>query len=213
MVDVLYLVRHGETEWNRQQRMQGRLDSRLTAEGREHARLNGELLAREAVEHMVVSPLGRTRETADLILAGHAIPVTYDERLVERHCGEWEGLTIDEIAQRYPDEWAARGRDPFHHRPPAGENLPDMLRRIAPLADSLGDLPVRKLAIVSHGISGRVLLTHLLGLRPAEANRVRQPNDLVYRLDFSRGAVFCDHFRGGEGPISGLFLHAPDRDG
>ena len=50
MADVLYLVRHGETEWNRQQRMQGRLDSRLTAEGRAHARVHGELLAREAVE-------------------------------------------------------------------------------------------------------------------------------------------------------------------
>jgi len=213
MVEVLYLVRHGETEWNRQRRMQGRLDSRLTAEGREHARLNGQLLAREAVEHMVVSPLGRTRETADLILGGCAIPVTYDERLVERHCGEWEGLTIEEIAQQYPEEWAARGRDPFNHRPPAGENLPDMLLRIAPLADRLDDLRVRKLAIVSHGISGRVLLTHFLGLEPSEADRVRQPNDLVYRLNFSAGAVACDHFRGGEGPIPGLFMHAPDQVG
>lgn len=213
MVEVLYLVRHGETEWNRQRRMQGRLDSRLTAEGREHARLNGALLAREAVEHMVVSPLGRTRETADLILAGCPIPVTYDERLVERHCGEWEGLTIDEIAARFPQEWAARTRDPFHHRPPAGENLPDMLRRIAPLAGAIDDLAVRRLAIVSHGISGRVLLTHFLGLKPAEADRVRQPNDLVYRLDFSSGSVSCSYFRGGDGPVAGLFMHAPDQVG
>jgi len=209
MVDVIYLVRHGETEWNRQQRMQGRLDSRLTTQGREHARINGELLAREAVERMVVSPLGRTRETAQLILDGYPIPVAYDERLVERHSGDWEGLTIDEIAQRYPDEWDARGRDPFHHRPPAGENLPDMLRRIAPLADQLQEWPVRKLAIVSHGISGRVLLTHFLGLEPAQADRVRQPNDLVYRLTFSATGVACDHFRHGSGPHPGLFLHAP----
>ena len=69
-MEVLYLVRHGETEWNRQRRMQGRLDSRLTAEGRAHARVHGQLLAREAVAQMIVSPLGRTRETAELILAG-----------------------------------------------------------------------------------------------------------------------------------------------
>ena len=56
--------------------------------------------------------------------------MTYDERLVERHCGDWEGLTIDEIADRFPEEWAARSLDPFHHRPPAGENLPDMLRAL-----------------------------------------------------------------------------------
>jgi probable phosphoglycerate mutase len=193
--------------------MQGRLDSRLTAEGRAHARVHGQLLAREAVAQMIVSPLGRTRETAELILEGCDIPVTYDERLVERHCGDWEGLTIEEIAERYPDEWAARSLDPFHHRPPAGENLPDMLLRISPLAERLYDLPVRKLAIVSHGISGRVLLTHFLGLKPSEADRVRQPNDFVYRLTFSDGRVSCDHFRGGEGPHPGLFLHAPDQVG
>lgn len=212
-MDVLYLVRHGETEWNRQRRMQGRLDSRLTAEGRAHARAHGQLLAREAVAQMIVSPLGRTRETAELILEGCDVPVTYDERLVERHCGDWEGLTIEQIAERYPDEWAARSLDPFHHRPPAGENLPDMLLRISPLAERLHDLPVRKLAIVSHGISGRVLLTHFLGLKPSEADRVRQPNDFVYRLTFSDGRVSCDHFRGGEGPHPGLFLHAPDQVG
>ena len=137
-MDVLYLVRHGETEWNRQRRMQGRLDSPLTPEGRAHARMNGQLLARETVGQMIVSPLGRTRETAELILEGCDIPVTYDARLVERHCGEWEGLTIDEIADQYPDEWAARSLDPFHHRPPAGENLPDMLLRIAPAAPGGG---------------------------------------------------------------------------
>jgi broad specificity phosphatase PhoE len=212
-MEVLYLVRHGETEWNRQRRMQGRLDSRLTAEGRAHARVHGKLLARESVSQMIVSPLGRTRETAELILEGCDIPVTFDERLVERHCGDWEGLTIEEIADRYPAEWAARSLDPFHHRPPSGENLSDMLLRISPLAERLHDLPVRKLAIVSHGISGRVLLTHFLGLEPSQADRVRQPNDFVYRLTFSDGRVSCDHFRGGEGPHPGLFLHAPDQVG
>ena len=108
-MDVLYLVRHGETEWNRQRRMQGRLDSRLTPEGRAHARMHGRLLARETVGHMIVSPLGRTRETAELILEGCEMPVTYDERLVERHCGEWEGLTIDEIAAAFPKN-GPRGR-------------------------------------------------------------------------------------------------------
>ena len=212
-MDVLYLVRHGETEWNRQRRLQGRLDSPLTEEGREHARRNGELLAREAVEHLWVSPLGRTRETAELILARCNVPATYDDRLMERHCGAWEGLTIDEIVAQFPQEWAERSLDPFHHRPPAGENLPDMLARVAPLAERLGELSQRRVAIVSHGIMGRVLLAHFLGLSPTEADRVRQPNDLVYRLDFSGDAVIGDHFRAGEGPHAGLFTVAPDQIG
>jgi broad specificity phosphatase PhoE len=210
-MDVLYLVRHGETEWNRQRRLQGRLDSVLTSEGRAHARANGTLLARERVEHLLVSPLGRTRETAALIRAEHAaVTMTYDERLAERHCGAWEGMTLDQIEDQFPDEWAARQRDPFHHRPPGGENLPDMLVRIAPVADTLGGLPFRRVAIVSHGISGRVLLTHFLGLTPAVADHVRQPNDLVYRLEFSGAGVRCDYFRAGAGPHPGLFTVAPE---
>jgi len=207
----LYLVRHGETEWNRQQRMQGSLDSPLTPEGRRHAQLNGELLAREAIEHLFVSPLGRTRETADVILAGHSVPITIDARLVERRCGDWEGMTIDEIATQYPDEWTARARDPFHHRPPAGENVPDVVSRVAPFAMHVRTLSFRRLAIVSHGIAGRALLTHFLNLTPEEANQVRQPNDLVYRLSFVDGRVDCEHFRRGEGPHPGLFLRAPEQ--
>ncbi len=130
---------------------------------------------------------------------------------MERHSGEWEGLTIDEIARAYPQEWAARALDPFHHRPPAGENLPDVVDRIASFASELRALRTRKLAIVSHGIAGRALLTHFLNLSPEQANRVRQPNDLVYRLHFSNAGVTCDHFRRGEGPSPGLFLRAPEQ--
>lgn len=209
-MDVLYLVRHGETEWNRQRRLQGRMDSALTAEGREHARANGALLAREGVEHLLVSPLGRARETADLIRAEFVVTTTYEDRLVERHCGAWEGLTIDEIETRFPEEWAERNRDPFHHRPPGGENLPDMLERIAPLAERVRALPLRSAAIVSHGISGRVLLTHFLGLDPAAADKVRQPNDLVYRLEFSAAEIRPTYFRAGVGPHPGLFTVAPE---
>ena len=140
--------------------------------------------------------------------------MTYDERLVERHCGDWEGLTIDEIAQRYPDEWAARGRSiRFITGRRRARTCPTCCCVSRRWQNGCSELPVRKLAIVSHGISGRVLLTHFLGLKPSEADRVRQPNDFVYRLTFSDGRVSCDHFRGGEGPHPGLFLHAPDQVG
>jgi len=212
-MDVLYLVRHGETEWNRERRMQGRLDSALTADGRAHARTIGVLLAREGVEHLLVSPLGRARETADLIKAELAVTIVYEDRLVERDCGAWEGLTLEQIEEQFPDEWARRNRDPFHHRPPGGENLPDMLLRIGPVAERLRELPVRSVAIVSHGISGRVLLTHFLGLPPNVADKVRQPNDLVYRLEFSASGVRPAYFRGGTGPHPGLFTVAPEQLG
>jgi probable phosphoglycerate mutase len=204
-MESLYLIRHGQTHWNAEERMQGWLDSPLTEAGRSQAARNAELLEREAVEALWASPLGRTRETADILNARLGLPVTHDVRLRERHCGQWEGLTLADIERRWPEEMAARRRDPFHHRPPGGENLVDVIDRVAVLLDELVALPVRRLGIVSHGIMGRAMLTRLLGLPADVANAARQPNDVVYRIDFARGVRRCVHFRAGQGPYEGLF--------
>jgi broad specificity phosphatase PhoE len=209
IVEVLYLVRHGETEWNRDRRMQGRLDSPLTEAGRAHARGHAALLAGEGVEHLLVSPLGRAHETARVIGAVCPVGMTLDERLMERACGAWEGLTMAQIEADYGSELQAHFDDPFHHRPPGGENLPDVVNRVAPLIAAMQALPYQRIAIVSHGICGRALLTQLLGLDPARASVARQPNDVVYRLRFDAAAVLCEHFRAGAGPHAGLFTSRP----
>jgi len=208
-VEVLYLVRHGETEWNRDRRMQGRRDSPLTATGRAHAQAHAVLLAAERVEHLLVSPLGRARATAALVEIECAIATAVDARLAERSFGSWEGLTHTEIEATDAAEWQAHQRDPFHHRPPGGENVPDVMKRVAPLLEELRGLPHRRIAIVSHGICGRALLTRLLALDPAAATAVRQPNDVVYRLSFDAASVRCEHFRAGAGPHPGLFTRRP----
>jgi broad specificity phosphatase PhoE len=208
-VDVLYLVRHGQTEWNRERRMQGRLDSPLTETGRAHAHSHAELLAAERIEYLLASPLGRARATAGVVGAACGIEATIDERLAERSYGAWEGLTQHEIEADHAAEWEAHVRDAFHHRPPGGENVPDVMLRVAPLLDALPALPYRRIAIVSHGICGRALLTRLLALDPRRASTARQPNDVVYRLDFAAPTVRCEHFRAGAGPHPGLFTSRP----
>lgn len=185
--------------------MQGRLDSPLTPAGREHARQHGELLKRERVERLIVSPLGRTRETAAIANAGLDAPLGYDDRLVERHCGDWGGLTVDEVSKRYPDLYGERLRDPYHARPPGGENLPDMLARVRSLLNWLPTLRERRVALVSHGVMGRVILTHYLGLTPEQSVAVAQPNDLIYRLDFEPAGVVCHFYHGGEEPTQGTY--------
>jgi 2,3-bisphosphoglycerate-dependent phosphoglycerate mutase len=207
-LEVLYLVRHGQTEWNRDRRMQGRRDSPLTDAGIAHARSHAALMAGENVEHLLVSPLGRARDTARLINTVCRVGVTVDERLAERAYGAWEGLTWAEIEAGYEAELRAHVADPFYHRPPGGENLPDVVDRVAPLIGDLRALPHRRVAIVSHGICGRALLTHLLGLDPAQASAARQPNELVYRLTFE-STPRCEHFLDGAGPHPGLFTNRP----
>jgi probable phosphoglycerate mutase len=207
-MELLYVVRHGQTEWNVIDRFQGRLDSPLTPAGMRHAEEHGELLAREAVVHMIASPLGRTRMTAEIINRRLNVPLEFDERLVERDCGDWEGMTSSAIQREYPDEWQARLRSPYHHRPPRGENLEDMLVRVKPLLDRLHALPHRRVALVSHGMMGRVIVSYLLGIPPEEAHRVAQPNDVVYRIQFGAPNRF-HHFRGGSGPHDGFASRRP----
>jgi probable phosphoglycerate mutase len=227
---VLYVIRHGETRWNVEQRMQGRGDSPLTEQGRRQAARHGEVIARlGGVDELLVSPSGRTRETAAILAerlaaAGLTPRQSFHDALMERHSGEWEGLTLDEIRARYPGHWRERETDPYFHRPPGGENHADMELRVGDLLDTVRQrlgagraafdrpqLPARgaggAVALVTHGIMSRVILKRLLGLTPSEAAAVRHPNALFYRLEFEPDAVRQSYFLEGEGPVEGLLRH------
>lgn len=201
----LFLLRHGQTEWNVEQRMQGRLDSALTKVGQQQAITHGGALqSLGGVEHLFVSPAGRTQETAYLINSFLGAPMSFEEELLERDCGTWSGLTIDEIQQRFPTEWDARDADPFDYRPPGGENLVDLVDRVQGFLDELFALPYETIAIVTHGIMSRAILFRLLSLSKGMANRVRHPNNLFYQLDFDPTEIKPAHFLDGAGPHQGL---------
>jgi probable phosphoglycerate mutase len=193
--------------------MQGQMDSILTDMGRMQADLHGRTLARlGGVDTLIASPLGRTRETADLVNAHLSVPVTHDPVLMERDCGVWSGLTLKEIEAAYPDEWQARNEDPYHHRPPEGENLLDMEARVGGLLGSLLDGGYRTLALVTHGVMSRVILKRLLDLSPERAVTVRHPNELFYRLEVAApGRAQSAYFIQGQGPRPGL-LHQNDSE-
>lgn len=203
---TIYIVRHGQTEWNVAQRMQGHRDSPLTALGRRQADLHGRTLAHQgAVDALIASPLGRTRATAALVNEHLAAPVRYEPVLMERDCGCWSGLTLTEIELAWPQEWQARSVDPYHHRPPEGENLVDMEARVSGLVDALLGGPERTVALVTHGVMSRVLIKRLLALSPAEAVQVRHPNELFYRVDIAAaGGAQSAYFFEGRGPTAGL---------
>lgn len=205
---TVYIVRHGQTEWNVATRMQGHMDSPLTELGRLQARVHGRALARlGGIESIIASPLGRTRETAHLVNEHLALPLFHEPALMERDCGLWSGLTIAEVEAAYPDEWHARNDDPYYYRPPEGENLVDMEARIRGFLEDLLDGAARNVALVTHGVMSRVILKRLLDLAPELAVTVRHPNELFYRVEFvgperAESAYFFE----GQGPRPGL-LH------
>jgi len=209
---TLYVVRHGQTEWNLAQRMQGRLDSALTETGRRQADVHGRTLARlGGAQALLVSPLGRTRATAELLNAHLGSTVRLADALMERDSGDWSGLTLAEIEAAHPEQWRARQADPYHHRPPGGENLVDMEGRVAGLLESLLQAPEEVVVLVTHGVMSRVIVKRLANLSAQVAVTVRHPNELFYRLELSaQGDASSAYFIDGQGPQHGLLQHSGD---
>ena len=202
---TLYIVRHGQTEWNVAGRMQGRLDSPLTALGREQATQNGALLHRlGGVDALWVSPAGRTRETAQLLNQHTNAPMNMAEELVERDCGDWSGMTLGEIQARYPQSWAERQRRPFTHQPPNGENMQDIHDRSHKFLQALLESKHDVIGLITHGVMSKVILKYFLSLPEQESVEISHPNDLVYRLTITAQDVETHHFVAGGEARSGL---------
>lgn len=182
-VRKLYLFRHGETQWNVAGRMQGRLDSPLTERGEQQALAHGRLLEDlSAPECFWVSTANRTRHTADLINLGVQRPLHYSDDLVERDCGLWSGKTLEQVQSEYPDDWAQREVNAYHHRPGGGENIPDLVARFSRLFEQWQQPSC--LAIVTHGVVSRAMLGHFLDLPDDRVASIRHPNELFYELSF-----------------------------
>lgn len=178
---AIYLIRHGETEWNAAGRFQGRLDSPLTARGTAQARACGTALARlpAAFDALIVSPLGRTRQTAAIIGACGAFPAAQtDDRLAEVSTGSWDGLTQFGIDARWPG--ALAGSTPFdwYFRSPDGESHDSALQRAQAWLDSVQGCVIA----VSHGLFGRIVRGAYLGLPSEEALCLPVPQDVIWRL-------------------------------
>ena len=151
MTTELYLVRHGETDWNLQHRIQGLTDIPLNETGREQARATGLLLARRRWDGVFCSPLSRALETATIIADELGLPApTTIEALVERNYGEAEGLNFLEIERRYPDRGSVPGQ----------ESRDDVVARVLPALRELAAAhPDESLVVVSHGGAIRSVLS------------------------------------------------------
>ncbi|MGY1603065.1 histidine phosphatase family protein [Geodermatophilus sp. SYSU D00815] len=173
-VPRLVLWRHGRTEWNAAGRFQGQLDPPLDDEGRRQAARVAPVLAAglPAGDTVVVSSdLGRAVETASELTSVLGVPMRVDARLREHGLGCWEGLTRDEVADRYPDQYA----DWMAGRPVRGRGGEEAAQVVQRALAALADLPEAAVAVVvTHGGTAGRVLEALLGLGP-EHRRVFGP--------------------------------------
>jgi probable phosphoglycerate mutase len=174
---VIYFVRHGETDWNREHRLQGQHDIPLNAVGRGQASHSGELL-RDLLERegrpvadyeYVSSPLGRARETMELMRAVLGLqPETYrtDARLMEMSFGRWEGFTFAELQTREAKALAERERDKWGFVLPGGESYAQLQVRVHSWYEELE----RDTVVAAHGGVCRVLMASLGFAMPSSAS-------------------------------------------
>jgi 2,3-bisphosphoglycerate-dependent phosphoglycerate mutase/probable phosphoglycerate mutase len=150
-LEHLILLRHGETDWNAEFRMQGHCDIPLSGTGLEQAAAAAPSIAALAPDVIVSSDLRRAKDTAHEMAAATGLPVTSDARLRETSLGQWEGLTRQEVSARWPETW-----DEWRHTsavvaPPGGESRIDVARRALPVVDELAGGRDRRALLVTHG--------------------------------------------------------------
>lgn len=179
---TIYYIRHGQTDWNAKLRFQGRRDIELNSLGRRQASRNGRKLCKLIGSGddllFLSSPLARARETMEILLAElNRDPCRYviAPELIEACYGELEGVTLAEFKSREPEAHARRKRERWTFCPPGGESHEMVARRVGKWLDGLQQDAV----ISGHGVVGRVLRQHLLGLPPDEAADYPFPQDVV----------------------------------
>lgn len=161
-LEELYVMRHGETDWNASLRMQGHQDIPLNAAGLAQARAVAPSVATLRPEVVVSSDLQRTLVTAHVIADLIGQPVISDARLRETLLGEWEGLDRDEVEARYPGEWERWRHRGARMAPPGGESRVEVAERALTVVDELDAAGHRSALLVTHGglivgLTGRLL--------------------------------------------------------
>ncbi|MDO4491288.1 MAG: histidine phosphatase family protein [Lachnospiraceae bacterium] len=163
---LLYVIRHGETYWNAERKMQGHLGSDLNENGVRLAEVTAKGLADVPFDLCITSPLLRARHTAEILMQGRNKPVLQEERLKELNFGIWEGRCVAPGKMEIPREQYRMFRlDPFHYQPPeGGETFRELISRTGEFFDELihnPDYQDKTILISAHGGAVRAFLNRL----------------------------------------------------
>jgi broad specificity phosphatase PhoE len=188
-VEEVYLVRHGETEWNRTGRRQGQLDAPLTESGLAEVQRVAERIESLSVDGVFSSPLGRAVATAQTYAQVLHHTITTVDDLKELDHGDMAGMTNDEIERAFPGEMARRSQDKYQWRFPNGESYADADRRAASALRQIAESGRLRPLVVSHEMIGRMLLRNLLGLEPEEALQLGLLRTVIYQIDVESKTV------------------------
>ena len=179
-----YLIRHGETDWNKGGRYQGRTNIQLNDAGVEQARLLGKRFKYLPLDVVYVSPLDRAVATAEPVAASHGLTPIKDEHFIEINFGEWEGHTIEELSEKFGSAYTDFFKDPFDHPVPGEGSFQIAMNRAIEGFNILAERHKgQNVAIVSHGGLLRVMLVGLLEMGDAFYRKTWMTNTSITMLD------------------------------
>ena len=192
----IYLIRHGQTDWNSEHRFQGVSDVELNDQGRKEASFARNVLKDTPIDRVVTSDLKRAKETATILIGDRDIPLEETEGFRECHFGKWEGLTFNQITGEYPEGyhlWRAEDMDYKGHE---GESPSEFRERIKKHLYEVAGGQDEAVAIVCHAGVIRMILTEVLCMRTHDRYAFEIDNGSVTKLEYNdekfRG-IFTPH--------------------
>lgn len=143
---MIYITRHGETNWNISKKVMGRIDEPLNEKGKEQAKILGQRLYNNSIDLIICSPLLRTKQTAEIINENKNVSIIYDERIMERDFGEFEGMNITEF--NFDDYWNYYKNIKYQK----AENITDFFERVYSFMDEIKEkYSDKNILLVTHG--------------------------------------------------------------
>ncbi|MFA5576065.1 MAG: histidine phosphatase family protein [Tissierellaceae bacterium] len=185
----IYLIRHGESEWNILHKIQGQKNVPLTEHGREQARQLGNRLINENIDIIYSSDLSRALETATTISKLMRKPAIKAKEIREINFGPWEGLTIEEIKQKHRQDYCTWLKEPDKLKLEGGETLAMLEERVMEFMDNvLNNNNSKNIAIVSHSATLKVIILNLLGMGNSFYKNITLKNvsvSIIERRDYN----------------------------
>lgn len=182
----LYLVRHGETDWNRVGRIQGRLDVDINLFGVKQAHLCAKRLKHIPFDKAFTSPLARAVQTAEIINQHHQLRIEAHKDLEEIHLGNWEGMTWSEINRSYRTLMTDMQRERKMANIHGGESYEDVIERSMGFIESIKNHPYEHILVVSHGGVIKSILSHVLGLSIEKRSNFNVMNTSMSILEYHK---------------------------
>ena len=188
MVLRIVLVRHGETDWNRARRFQGRHGPGLNKMGRAQAEALAFTLREEPLQAIHSSPLARAMETAKAINRYHQVSLEQSSGLMEMDLGDFEGLQLEDLTREHPDFFKQWSEDPASVRMPNGETLQDVQERAwAVVEEIVRACSGGSVLLCAHNFVNLTILCKILGLGPTHFRGFRQALGAMNIIERNRG--------------------------